>query len=867
MTLSDLSTEQLQVRLLVSQLARHKLLTFCHLNTPDPFEPWNVEKSKFSWVKHHQFIASHIEKIATGQLQFLEIETPPRIGKLCADSTPVLTTAGWKTHGELVPGDCVFHPSGEPVTVLAVSQPDIASWSVRLTTGETIKTHGNHEWTVYVKNSDKWATLSTEQLSKYRLNRATPGKRGSGWGIRLPDVQAVQFTERVLPMHPYALGVWLGDGSSAKPCVTHDGKDTVMVKAVESLGYPIRATYVHHQTRVHTTSFAGEKRGVGSPFWQQLKQLRVVNDKHIPECYLTASVSQRLQLLAGLIDTDGTVDKTGRVHITTVMPKLRDSIVRLVQELGMWPCTQTHKPCLSSSGIQGTKDCYTIAFQPCVKIPTTLPRKSINRIVKQQTIGIESITQCDPEPGRCIQVSSPDGLYLVGKTLIPTHNSEMTVRNLVPWLMGKYPDKHWIVITATDGLAQEHGRDVRDNMRGPGYKLTFGHDPRCALVSESLTFLQVKGGGKCLFTGRGGLPAGVGGDGIIVDDFFKSAEEANSVTERDKAWRSYQADCMSRLNSSKAWVLMIGSRKHEDDVQGRLFDPMNVHYDASEAKKWTRIRLPALAEDNDPLGRAKDAPLWPEKFGYEHYHAKRIHASPIVRIDFQTQDQCQPIPEEGNYFKKEWLNTYKQSALPNDRFLRFYGASDHAFRTKQVNDSTVLLSVAIDPSDRIFILPDTEWGQFQTDVLIEKMLDLMLKHRTTMWWAARDAISGSIEPFLRKRMRERGVFRPYDDSISESTDLMQRARSIQARMAMGMVLFPSEWHRWGDMQQQLLGFPSASKDDTVAALAMLGMGLDRMIKGEGASPSNIPEKGSWAWHTYGQKDRNDETSAKTAGWS
>lgn len=446
----------------------------------------------------------------------------------------------------------------------------------------------------------------------------------------------------------------------------------------------------------------------------------------------------------------------------------------------------------------------------------------------------------------------------VGKT-------ELSVRNLVPWLMGKYPDKHWIVITATDGLAQEHGRDVRDNMRSGGFKLTFGHDPRTSLVSESLTLLQVKGGGKCLFTGRGGLPAGVGGDGIIIDDFFKSAEEANSITERDKAHRSYQADCMSRLNSSKAWVLMIGSRKHEDDVQGRLFDPMNQHYDAKEAAKWTRIRLPALAEDNDPLGRAKDEPLWPEKFGYEHYNSKRTHASPVVRIDFQTQDQCQPIPEEGNYFKKEWLKTYKSSELPNVRFLRFYGASDHAFRTKQQNDSTVLLDVAIDPADRIFILPTTEWGKFQTDVLIDKMLSIMQSRQTSMWWAARDAISGSIEPFLRKRMRERGIFRPYDDSISEGVDLMQRARSIQARMAMGMIHFPSDWPQWGEAQNQMLGYPSARHDDFISALAMLGAGLDRMVKGEGAKTSNVPARGSWQWHQWGQKDK--AIGSKTAGWS
>lgn len=443
--------------------------------------------------------------------------------------------------------------------------------------------------------------------------------------------------------------------------------------------------------------------------------------------------------------------------------------------------------------------------------------------------------------------------------------SEIAARNFVPWLMGKFPERSWIVVTATDALAQEHGRDVRDYMRGSGYRLCFGHDPRTELRSDaqSLTLLQVKGGGRCLFCGRGGLPAGVGGDGIIFDDFFKSAAEANSPTERDTAWRCFVADCQSRLNSDKAWILEIGSRKNEDDVQGRQFDPMNVHYDANEAAKWVRIRLPALAEADDPLGRAKDEPLWPERFSFEHYNSKRNHASPVVRIDFQTQDQCKPIPEEGNYFKKKHLLTWRPGGkvtLPDARFLRFYAASDHALRKKQANDSTCLLIAAIDPADRIFIMPDSVWDKLSPDVMVERMIDLMSSFHTEMWWAARDQISGSIEPFLRKRMKERGVFRPWDDSISELVDLVQRARSIQARICMNMVYWPEHWEKWGEAEAQLLAFDNGKNDDVVAAIAMLGMGLDRMVKPAGAQPSNLPAKGSWNWHTFGQ-DNTDKSNA------
>lgn len=450
--------------------------------------------------------------------------------------------------------------------------------------------------------------------------------------------------------------------------------------------------------------------------------------------------------------------------------------------------------------------------------------------------------------------------------LAPRHGkSTLAVVEFVPWFMGRNPGKSIIVVTHTDTLAKEHGRACREIFLSPGYKLTFGDNPKSALRDDTQAAdrLQLVGGGIVTFSGRSGLGAGVGADLMIFDDFFKNSEEAQSPTVRESAWHTFISDCQSRLNNDAAPVVMIGTRRHEDDVQGRLFDATNLHYDEREAKRWTRIRLPALAESSDALGRKRDDPLWPEKFGFNFFNARRNHVSDVVRMDFQTQDQCNPFPEEGNYFKKTWLPTYKSNELPKN--LRHYASSDHAFRKGQKNDSSCLLSVAIDPVGRIFVLPDTVWDKMQTDLLVEKMLDLMANNNTQMWWAARDAISGSIEPFLKKRMRERKVYRPFDDSISEGTDLMQRARSIQARMAMGMVLWPEEWPQWGEAYAQLLAFPNAKNDDLVAALAMLGMGLDRMIEADGKRASNLPKKGTWAWHTHGQNTTSDEANAK--GWA
>lgn len=434
--------------------------------------------------------------------------------------------------------------------------------------------------------------------------------------------------------------------------------------------------------------------------------------------------------------------------------------------------------------------------------------------------------------------------------------SECAVRNFVPWHAGRHPERDLLIITATDELAMEHGRDVRDYMQGAGYRLVFGDNPKAQLRSDSqsVSRLQLVGGAKLQFFGRGSIPAGVGGYGIIFDDFFKSSEEANSETERNKAWRCYVADCLSRLNFASSWQLIIGSRKHEDDVQGRLFDETNPHYDDKTASKFTRIRIPALSEgsETDPLKREKDEVCWPERFSKQFYLDKRNHKSDIVRMDFQTQDQCNPSPMEGTWFRKSWLKTYRREDLP--KHLRNYVASDHAYRIKQKNDKTCLLHASIDPTGAVYIMPSTIWKRMETDELADAMFDTQKNFHPAQWWAARDAISGSVLPFLRKRMMDEKVFFYIDDSITETKDLVQRSASFRGLMAMGMVYWPAEWPQLEEAFSQLLSFPGKA-DDLIAAAAMLGMGMDKMVRAEGAKPDNSPKKGTYAWHSFGQETK------------
>ncbi len=453
--------------------------------------------------------------------------------------------------------------------------------------------------------------------------------------------------------------------------------------------------------------------------------------------------------------------------------------------------------------------------------------------------------------------------------LPPRHGkSELSVRKFVPWYTGWFPDKSVIVVTHTDDLARDHGRDVRDILRMAAHQIAFPN-PRARLRDDTQAndLLRLHGGSQIKFSGRGGLGAGVGADLMVFDDFFKNSEEAQSETVRDHAWHTFISDCQSRLNTDQAPVIMIGSRRHEDDVQGRLFDPTNEHYDENEAKRWVRVRLPALAEAGDPMGRAIDEALWPERYGASYYIARRNHKSDVVRMDHQTQDQCNPTPADGDYFKKKWIVTYELSDLPKQ--LRIYGASDHAYRKDQKNDRNCLLVVGVDAADVIWVLPDTWWQRATTDVMVEALIGLLANRNPSVWWAARDAISGSVGPFLHRRMRERKVFAYINDEMREDKDLIRRAQSIRNRMAMGMVRFPKFAPWFGEMEKEFLAFPNGKNDDCIAAFALLGMALENIIAADHPWQSpKMPKPGTMAWVKGMQEEQSaaEETAKAMKGW-
>ena len=455
----------------------------------------------------------------------------------------------------------------------------------------------------------------------------------------------------------------------------------------------------------------------------------------------------------------------------------------------------------------------------------------------------------------------------------PRHGkSELAVRRFVPWFLGRNPSKHVIVATYTAGLAWEHGRDVRGVMKSTAYRAAFPKaEAQLMADSQASDRLATEGGGKIHFTGLEGSITGKGADVFIIDDPIKGSKEARSKLIRDNIWHNFLEVCLSRLMTHNASVVIITTRWHEDDIVGRLVDQANEHCNPESAKAWKVLHLRALIESptqsgEDPLHRLVGESLWPERFSAEHLRTIRDVSPPLSIQSFGSIYQGDPSPEQGSYFKSEWLKTYTPAELPNN--LRRYVTSDHALRAKAANDLNCILPFGVDESGVIWILPSVWWERAETDVLVDEMLKAMKTHKPITWWAAKDNIAGSIGPFLRKRMFEEKIFIAIDE-VPEVVDLQQRAQAIKGRMAMGMVRFPAFWPMWDKARQELLKFPNAGHDDFIAALALAGMGLDRIISAENSKQrDNQPKPGSLDWVKYSsrQEEWNNRRNDSTKGY-
>src|SRR3990167_111902 len=413
---------------------------------------------------------------------------------------------------------------------------------------------------------------------------------------------------------------------------------------------------------------------------------------------------------------------------------------------------------------------------------------------------------------------------------LPPGSAKSTYASVLfpPWMLAQSPGQNILACSHSIEKAEEFGRKCRNlivEMRSTlGYRLC--EHSKAAGRWETTT--------KCTYlaTGVGSGIAGYRADLAVIDDPVGKKEDAESEQIREKQWQWGLNDLKPRLKPNAA-VVLIMTRWHDDDLAGRILE--------SEAADWEVVRLPLLAEQNDPMGRQPGEALWPEWF-----NEKMILDAQQYPATFSALYQQRPTPPEGDFFKADMLRGYAAPELPKE--LAVYVGSDHAFSTKDSADRTCIIPVGIDTEGVLWVLPDVWWKRAPSDEVVEAILELCRRRRPITWWTGREHITQAIGPFLRVRMRETSTYVPLEEVVSVH-DKRSRATAVRDRMAMGGVRFPTFATWWPQAKEELLKFTGNDDkhDDFVDALAEVGRGLDRLVRPRIKKVETLNAPLTWGW--------------------
>lgn len=409
---------------------------------------------------------------------------------------------------------------------------------------------------------------------------------------------------------------------------------------------------------------------------------------------------------------------------------------------------------------------------------------------------------------------------------MPPGSAKSTYASILfaPWYLSHHPDHAIIAASHTAELAEKWGRKVRNLIGEHSRSLGLG------LASDSVAAgrWETDKGGEYFAAGVGGSITGRRADLVLIDDPVRSREDAASELIRDKTWDWYKSDLYTRLKPG-ARIVLIQTRWHEDDLAGRILADM-----ASGGDRWDVLSLPALAEHGDALGRDAGEPLWPEWESLDELERKRRAVGPR---EWSALYQQRPAPEEGDYFKAEWLKSYDK--LPHRDTLRVYGASDYAV-TQDGGDYTCHVVVGLDPEGRMYLL-DLWRKQTASDQWVESFCDLVRQWKPLGWAEEKTQITSGVGPYIDRRQRERQAF-VYREQFPTRGDKAIRAQSIRGRIANQGLYCPLGAPWFAELRSELLSFPSGKHDDQVDALGLVGQLLDVMQEGDRLKEPSPPTK-------------------------
>jgi phage terminase large subunit-like protein len=834
-------------------------------------------------------------------------------GKALDLSTQIPTPTGFKKLIDVLPGSQVIGRDGKPCDVIAESDIEFRDgWKLIFDDGSTAICSDDHRWLTFdihemaslTRRDDEWraarrktrksrvtgnkselftASLTARNQTVLRPPTSPPPtgtvrttaeivatiKVRGRTSHAIPVCDSVELPPKRLPLDPYLLGCWLGDGHSDSPSMTT--MDVSIAEAFIEAGFVIGSISKKGKAgKARTFYFRGGLRA-------KLRRLSVLRNKHVPHRYLWASKEQRLALLQGLLDTDGTCGKSGKVQFCSTKKQLAESALTLAASLGMKPTIREKRAKLYG------KDCgpyWSVSFTPTMpvfrlqrKLRRQLPVQ--RRVVKFRYLLDAKRIHC--RPMKCLVVNSSDRLFLCGRSFLPTHNSTYLLAAAIQyadvpgysallirrtfkelskganslmtrarrWFAPLYPHIRW--------SAQESSWVFR-NKGGDAY-LTFGYmeDEGDEIQYQSLEYdflgvdevthqrehqfrylfsrLRRNAGSDVPPRARAGTNPGGPHDGgewvkarYVTDEYLRASQDERFKDIRLWEKRSECGDCGGTgILHKKACVYCDG---------------------VGEA---VRYFLPARMQDNPFIDEAE-------------YRRSMADVPAIERK--QLEDGDWDVVREGKVFRREWLRPWIRRGnsfllrdpldaesiggdSPNRPYIhnRFidngetltFMTADTAYTAKSWSDYTCITIWTMSLSTYDLILRHGWMQKVETPNIMEKIKELYFGS-----WDRERAADFNVRPavcdFAMIEFKSSGIsivqearvsgadgmtIIPYDPG---DRDKLARANVARKRFESGQVWFPHGNPGWlGPLVRQLLefdGIDDSKKDDFVDCVSM-----------------------------------------------
>ena len=593
---------------------------------------------------------------------------------------PVITPSGWKAHGDLIPGDFVYGGDGFPVKVIAKTKIfyNAPCYKIKFDDGYSVVVSNNHLWTVekvtrkrdyYKRKYRETVVMSTDEIYSHGCES---NNRLATW------IVPIEFEAKKLDIPPYILGAWLGDGASENGSVTNE--DAEVWENINKSGFEY--------------SMGRPSNDITKTIYKLqplLRKYNLLKNKHIPKDYLFSSFDDRLELLRGLMDTDGTVDSRGTATFTNISEKLIDCVFDLCVSLGLKPRKRKH---VNKKGLNEKYTFYNISFQAYKKnCPFTIKRKiekckNGERVARRFIVDIKKVASV---PVSCIQVDG-DGTYLVGKHLAVTHNSTVGSYALPIWRAIRNPENRCVFFCFNSNLSKALLRRVKVTLESNDLvRMCYPDQLYMNPKKESNKWserdgLNIKRKGaytECTFEGYGlidKMPVGRHYTERIYDDIVDPQTVANPENIRKAEEVFKHSDNLGARGGIKR---VIATRYKYNDPYSRIL----------ENGRWTSRIYPA---EVDEYGNAKrgGTPIYMTE---SELDAKFLEQGEDI---FYCQMLQKPMHGKLSNFRESYKRLYDK--LPNGH-LNYYIVVDsakfkrgHVAGRQERTDYTVMWAFAVD---------------------------------------------------------------------------------------------------------------------------------------------------------------------------